>query len=115
MQARPDKAEISLSYKTDGHGQYSLIVKDNGPGIASETINKIFNPFFTTRSDGTGLGLAVVESIVHAHGGTVSCESAPDQGSVFTLTMPHISEAGATLDADSASQACNQNINGRNP
>lgn len=115
MQARPDKVEISLSYKTDGHGKYSLIVQDNGPGIAPATRNKIFNPFFTTRSDGTGLGLAVVESIVHAHGGTVSCDSALDQGSVFTLTMPHLNKSEIQGDVESNIKACNQIINGRNP
>ena len=114
MQSHPDKAEISLSFKTGSEGQYSLTVRDNGPGIPAANLSKIFNPFFTTRSDGTGLGLAVVESIVHAHGGTVKCESAPDQGCVFTLTMPHINESGTPVDTETDSQACNQNINGRN-
>lgn len=102
MQSHPGQAEISLSFKSDKLGQYSLTVKDNGPGISAEIQNKIFNPFFTTRSDGTGLGLAVVESIVHAHGGTVKCVSAAEEGCLFTLTLPHQIPAG------------NQNINGRN-
>ncbi len=115
MQAVPEKAEVSLSYRTGKQGQYSLVVSDNGPGIAQEIINKIFNPFYTTRSDGTGLGLAVVESIVHAHGGTVHCESAPDQGCVFTLSMPHINEAGVLNDTENDMHACNTVTNRRDP
>ncbi len=113
MQSHPGKAEIRLSFKTDGQGQYSLTVADNGPGISEANLSKIFNPFFTTRSDGTGLGLAVVESIVNAHGGTVKCNSAPDQGCVFTLTMPHTNKTGTSIEADIDVQACNQMINGR--
>ncbi len=115
MQAHSGRAEISLSFKTDNQGQYSLTVKDNGPGISEANLSKIFNPFFTTRSDGTGLGLAVVESIVNAHGGTVKCDSAPGRGCVFTLSMPHINETGISTDEDMDIQACNQIINGRNP
>jgi len=115
MQAHSGRAEISLSFKTDNQGQYSLTVKDNGPGISEANLGKIFNPFFTTRSDGTGLGLAVVESIVNAHGGTVKCDSAPGRGCVFTLSMPHINETGISADEEMDIQACNQVINGRNP
>ena len=64
-----------------------LVFKDNGSGIASENLARIFVPFFTTKANGTGLGLALVHRIVSEHGGTVSVASSPS-GSTFTLSFP---------------------------
>ena len=63
-----------------------LVVRDTGSGIDSDCIDRIFNPFFTTRSTGTGLGLAIVHRIIDSHGGTVSVVN--DGGAVFRLGMP---------------------------
>ncbi|MFI4862162.1 MAG: sensor histidine kinase [Phycisphaerales bacterium JB063] len=65
---------------------YVLVVADSGPGIDDDRIDRIFNPFFTTRSTGTGLGLAIVHRIVDAHGGSVSVSN--DNGAVFRLALP---------------------------
>jgi two-component system sensor histidine kinase FlrB len=65
-----------------------LSVVDDGPGMDEAVRKRIFEPFFTTRPNGTGLGLAVVDSIVKAHGGSVRCESAPGQGSAFHVYLP---------------------------
>lgn len=61
---------------------------DNGPGMTQETLDKVFEPYFTTRGEGTGLGLAVVKSIVELHGGSVAVRSQPDEGAVFRIVMP---------------------------
>ena len=65
-------------------------VSDNGRGISDEDITQIFNPFFTTRPSGTGLGLPAVRRIARAHGGTVDVRSTPGKGSTFTIRLPLI-------------------------
>ncbi|MDP1665386.1 MAG: ATP-binding protein [Methylobacter sp.] len=70
-----------------------IVIKDDGPGIAKELGQRVFEPFFTTKIHGTGLGLAVVDSVVKAHGGHVSVESDLGQGTVFTLVLPCISQS----------------------
>ncbi|MHB1158247.1 MAG: sensor histidine kinase [Phycisphaerales bacterium] len=63
----------------------TLTIRDSGPGIGEADIDRIFNPFFTTRATGTGLGLAIVHRIIDAHGGTIAVYN--DGGAVFTLTF----------------------------
>jgi signal transduction histidine kinase len=68
-------------------------VRDNGPGIDEQALSKIFNPFYTSKKQGTGLGLALSKKVVDAHGGTLEAESAPGRGTEFVLTLPK--QAGA--------------------
>jgi len=68
--------------------QVEISVIDRGSGIKSEHLENIFNPFFTTKSDGVGLGLAIVSKIVDEHNGTISIESEPGNGSIFRLYLP---------------------------
>ncbi len=63
-------------------------VSDNGRGISEEDLTRIFNPFFTTRPGGTGLGLPAVRRIARAHGGGVEVSSSPGKGSTFTIRLP---------------------------
>ena len=63
-------------------------VSDNGRGISEEDLTRIFNPFFTTREGGTGLGLPAVRRIARAHGGRVEVDSVPGEGSTFSLHLP---------------------------
>ena len=65
-----------------------ISVKDNGPGIKNNDIDKIFEPFFTSSSKGTGLGLAVVKSVVEAHQGEVSYLSKAGEGAHFSMKFP---------------------------
>lgn len=66
-----------------------IAVRDNGDGIPAEVVDRIFNPFFTTRASGTGLGLAIVHRIVDAHGGHLKVDSAPGRGTTVNLFLPH--------------------------
>ncbi len=70
----------------DGAARFS--VEDDGPGIGAGELTQIFTPFFTTKERGTGLGLATVQRIVDAHGGTVSVQSTPGEGARFTVRLP---------------------------
>jgi signal transduction histidine kinase len=63
-------------------------VEDDGPGVPSDLSDRIFNPFFTTKTTGTGLGLPIVRKIVDAHEGTIDLTSAPGQGTRFRVTLP---------------------------
>lgn len=80
---------ITLSAHTDTQaGQAVLEIRDTGQGIPKEYLSKIFDPFFTLKETGTGLGLAVVFGIIKKHGGTIGVESEPGQGTCFTLRLP---------------------------
>ena len=65
-----------------------LRIADSGPGIAEEARGKIFNPFFTTKDTGTGLGLTIVHRLVECHGGTIAAENRRGGGAVFTILLP---------------------------
>jgi two-component system NtrC family sensor kinase len=62
---------------------------DNGPGFPDEILDRVMEPFFSTRETGIGLGLAVTERIIEAHGGQVNLENAPDGGAVVVLQIPY--------------------------
>ncbi len=70
-----------------------LSVTDNGPGIAVEDHQKVLEPFFTTRKQGTGLGLAVVQMVVSAHKGRLILNSQLGCGATFTLQLPLVASA----------------------
>jgi signal transduction histidine kinase len=65
-----------------------LEIQDTGPGIPVSDVDKIFNPFFTTKAGGTGLGLALVHKIVGEHDGIITVRSAPGEGTTFTIFLP---------------------------
>ncbi len=82
-------ASASITLRSGVRGNLVLLsVEDTGAGIAPEMLEKLFDPFFTTRPDGTGLGLAIVRGVAQAHAGEVTVASQPGQGAVFTLSLP---------------------------
>ena len=93
-EAMPQGGTLTLTGRsTPTHVQ--LQIRDTGSGIASAQLATIFEPLYTTKPGGTGLGLYIVQEIVAAHGGQVTVESAEGQGTTFTLTLPRgLSEAG---------------------
>ena len=78
---------IQVSIDSDGRNCH-VAFKDNGPGIAEEIREKIFTPFFTTKSRGTGLGLPTAKRLVEAHNGTISIECPPGGGTTVTVQLP---------------------------
>jgi signal transduction histidine kinase len=65
-----------------------IAVIDRGTGIEPKNLENIFNPFFTTKPEGIGFGLAIVQKIVDEHGGRIVVESTPGEGSVFRVRLP---------------------------
>ncbi len=63
------------------------MVSDNGPGISPDDLPKVFDPFFTKRAEGTGLGLTIVHRIIDEHDGHIEVSSAPE-GTTFTVSLP---------------------------
>ena len=95
-EGRPVRIEVSAQPKPGG---VRLVFRDDGPGIAPEHLPRIFIPFFTTKTHGTGLGLALVQRIVTEHGGAIQVESSP-RGTVFTLSFPAKNPVQAAVSAD---------------
>jgi len=72
---------------TNYNGRIIIEITDNGYGITPDILDKIFIPFFTSKKDGSGIGLSLSRQIMHLHKGNISVKSQPDEGSVFTLTF----------------------------
>ncbi len=98
IQAMEQDGELQALATVDEAGQLELRISDNGPGVAQEIQDKLFDPFYTTRKDGTGLGLAVVQAIARAHKGEVKLVSKPGEGSAFSLHLP-IFQSAQEFDA----------------
>ncbi len=90
IQAVPQGGEVLLAAREEpGHTRRACIeISDNGPGLSTHVQASLFRPFFTTRPDGTGLGLANVKKIVELHGGSVSAHNRDEGGSVFVVSIP---------------------------
>jgi two-component system NtrC family sensor kinase len=87
IDASPQGSEVTVEMRSVRQGVL-IEVTDRGPGIPADHLENIFNPFFTTKETGTGLGLALVHQMVVEHGGQISVDSTPGRGSVFRVTLP---------------------------
>jgi signal transduction histidine kinase len=102
-EAAGNGGHIRVRSRIDPERAHALLeVEDDGPGIPTEMKARLFEPFFTTKERGTGLGLAVVQQIVHEHGGEVSCLPVLPHGSRFTLSFP-LAQAGSAPAAGDTS------------
>lgn len=92
IQAMPDGGQLSFSAApaigADGSEQVRILVRDSGMGMDAETQARLFSPFFTTKPDGTGLGLISCKRIVESYGGRIGVDSTPGQGTCFELLIP---------------------------
>jgi two-component system, NtrC family, nitrogen regulation sensor histidine kinase NtrY len=79
--------QIQVTASPNNNGRVSIDFADNGYGIKPDILDKIFMPFFTSKKDGSGIGLSLSRQIMHLHKGSVTVKSIPGEGTVFTLTF----------------------------
>ncbi len=87
-EAMPHGGRIRVEVGTVDSGWVRLAVGDSGPGISPENLGKVFDPFFSTKEKGTGLGLALVQQIVSDHGGRIEVDLPPTGGTTFAILLP---------------------------
>jgi PAS domain S-box-containing protein len=90
IEAMPSGGKLRISAHAENR-QAILHFQDNGPGIPEQALETVFEPFHTTKEEGTGLGLAVSYSIIQQHGGTIAASNTPDGGALFTIVLPETS------------------------
>ncbi len=86
--AMPNGGMLRFSARPAPHQEVALTIEDTGTGIAPEHLEKIFNLYFTTKPDGSGIGLALVFRTIHLHNGDIAVQSVQGQGTTFTITLP---------------------------
>jgi signal transduction histidine kinase len=87
--ADPVRIEVHCSEAhLDGEPAVCASVRDNGPGLSAEQRQRIFEPFYTTKTKGTGLGMAIARRIVEAHGGRITVGTGSDRGAEILITLP---------------------------
>jgi signal transduction histidine kinase len=94
--ASPPGSTVRVETDLDDH-RLRVRISDQGRGIAPENLERVFEPFFTTRADGTGLGLAIAQKVVRGHGGEISVASEVGRGTTFEVELPSLGEARASL------------------
>src|SRR5262249_19865702 len=83
-----DRRELRISTEGVGAEGVRTSVRDNGPGLVPESLPRLFEPFYTTKADGMGMGLAICRSIVEAHGGRLWATACEPRGALFQFTIP---------------------------
>ena len=80
--------EIFIESSLPADGKVTLTFRDTGPGFSEDALNKAMDPFFTTKDNGTGLGLLIVQAIIDSHGGTMKLSNAQQGGALITISFP---------------------------
>ncbi len=89
IQAMPEGGQLTLKGQNSKDGQWiHLSIEDSGMGISPEDIDKLFDPFFSTKEGGVGLGLSITHRIIDQHHGKIEVENAPEKGTIFTVWLP---------------------------
>jgi signal transduction histidine kinase len=90
MGAMEEGARELLISTEEGEAGAVVAVRDSGPGIDPEHLERVFDAFYTTKPSGTGMGLSICRSIIHAHGGKLWAQANEPRGAVFQFTLPAV-------------------------
>ena len=88
LQATPPGGMLLITTHSEGGAACEIVFRDTGTGIETEKLERIFEPFYTTKSQGTGLGLAITRKIIESHGGTIAVVSEAGSGTTVTVRLP---------------------------
>jgi two-component system NtrC family sensor kinase len=89
VEAMPIGGRLWLKTELSSEGENVLVrLRDSGPGMSAEQVNRLFEPFYTTKPGGTGLGMAISYGIIERHGGAIDVLSEPGQGTTFVVALP---------------------------
>lgn len=91
-QGSPSGGDIAVSTARSADGAATFAIHDSGPGIDEDNLGRIFDSFFTTKEDGIGIGLAICQSIITAHGGSLAVSNHRDGGALFHFSLPAAEE-----------------------
>jgi len=94
VDAMPNGGTLTVFTGSRPDGRYSVVVEDTGIGIPAEERERIFEPYFTTKASGLGLGLVLTKKIVDAHGGEIFVDSTPGKGTRIEVALPGGPPAG---------------------
>ena len=95
VQAMPEGLVMEIKVFHDTDNAITFMFKDNGPGMSEHTKERVLEPFFTTRNNGTGLGLAVVNATVRSHDGELQIDSVPGEGTRISISLPNAGKPSA--------------------
>jgi signal transduction histidine kinase len=100
MESRADERRLEIAIHNLHPGAATVVIRDNGCGIPEDELAKIFNPFYTTKTNGTGLGMGIAKKVMDAHDGRVEVHSEPGHGTEFLISMPILDALRATQPAN---------------
>jgi signal transduction histidine kinase len=92
LEATPPGGEVTVEVR-DAAGEAEVVVRDTGRGMPAEVLRRVGTPFFTTREEGTGLGVVLARSVIALHGGSLRYESEPGKGTTVRATLPRTARA----------------------
>lgn len=104
IQVTPAGGTVRISAEPDADGCWLLSISDSGPGIPPALRDRIFEPYFTTKRDGNGIGLAVAREVVRQHRGSIRVEDAPEGGARFVLRLPAANAAATPAESSQRGQ-----------
>ncbi|MGI9302345.1 MAG: ATP-binding protein [Gammaproteobacteria bacterium] len=108
IHAAPAGGRVDIETADEAGGHVSIKISDNGPGIPDNQLGRVFDPFYTTKPGGTGLGLSVSYSLVRRYGGSLSVESGPGGGATFTVLLRRATESSEDAVAEDYRAATNE-------